>query len=236
MNSPLHPMPSRPSIPTRPSLLARLSVGDDVDAWKEFYWTYGDLLRRFALKGGLTESEAEEVVQETAIGVARNLPGFRYDPAVCSFKTWMLNFAQWRVCDALRRRGSSGRAGNGRPADSPTPAPVAEDRTSATPLLERLADPHPVAFGAEWDTAWEEGVRQAALDRVRQVVHPKHFQIFDLFAVQGRPVREVALRLGVSVPQVYWVRRSVAARVGREMQRLARGELRFATPFRRQAR
>lgn len=80
MGSSPRPMPSRRSIPTRPSLLARLRSGDDVEAWEEFYRVYGDLLRRFALKGGLTESETEVVVQETAIGVARNLPGFRYDP------------------------------------------------------------------------------------------------------------------------------------------------------------
>lgn len=224
MISTFRPMPSRPSIPTRPSLLARLSTGDDVEAWMEFYRVYGDLLRRFALKGGLTESEAEEVVQETAIGIARNLPGFRYDPAVCSFKTWMLNFAHWRIHDALRRRGTSGRG------ESPVPTPVTEDVASATSLIERIADPHPPQFGAEWDAAWEQELREAALGRLRQVLNPKHFQIFDLFALQGRPVREVALRLGVSVPRVYFVRQQVAALLRREMNRLARGEVLFPIP------
>jgi hypothetical protein len=40
-------MPSRPSIPTRPSLLARLRSGDDVEGWEDLP-IYGDLLRRFA--------------------------------------------------------------------------------------------------------------------------------------------------------------------------------------------
>lgn len=126
-------MPSRPSIPTRPSLLARLRSGDDVEAWMEFFQVYGDLLRRFALKGGLTESEAEEVVQETAIGVARNLPGFRYDPAVCSFKTWMLNLAHWRITDAFRRRGPSARREAAGPAPMPAHDSIAGDARSATP-------------------------------------------------------------------------------------------------------
>ena len=219
-------MPSRPSIPTRPSLLARLRSGDDVEAWEEFYRVYGDLLRRFALKGGLTESEAEEVVQETAIGVARNLPGFRYDPAVCSFKTWMLNLAQWRITDALRRRGPSAGASAGGHPGAAASGPGAEDPTSATPLIQRVADPHPPDFGAEWDAAWEEGLRRAALDRLRQVVDPKHFQIFDLYAVRTRPAREVALRLGVSLPRVYLVKQRVSALLRKEMQRLARGESR----------
>ena len=198
MGSSPHPMPSRPSIPTRPSLLARLRTGDDVEAWEEFYRVYGDLLRRFALKGGLTESEAEEVVQETAIGVARNLPGFRYDPAVCSFKTWMLNLAQWRITDALRRRPPSGRGEAVAGSGSANRRRGRDELTSATPLIERVADSHSPEFGAEWDTAWEEGLRQAALDRLRQVVDPKHFQIFDLYALRGRPAREVALRRGMS--------------------------------------
>ena len=37
-------------------------------------------VRGFALKAGLTETEADEVVQETTIAVARHVPEFRYDP------------------------------------------------------------------------------------------------------------------------------------------------------------
>ena len=68
------------SIQTRPSLLDRLSTGDDAEGWKEFYRVYGKLVRDFAIKAGLLDTEADEVVQETAIAVARHLPEFRYDP------------------------------------------------------------------------------------------------------------------------------------------------------------
>ena len=71
------------SIQTRPSLLYRPKEGDDVESWQEFYRVYGKLARDFAIKAGLTDTEADEVVQETAIGVARHLPGFSYDPKVC---------------------------------------------------------------------------------------------------------------------------------------------------------
>jgi len=45
----------------------------------------------FALKGGLTAVEAQDVVQETMISVAKHMPTFEYDPAIGSFKTWLLN-------------------------------------------------------------------------------------------------------------------------------------------------
>ena len=104
------------------------------------------------------------------------------------------------------------------------------DPGSATPLVERIADPHLPQFGAEWDAAWEQELRQTALGRLRQVINPKHFQIFDLFALQGRPAREVAFRLGVSVPRVYFVRQRVSGLLGKEMNRLARGEILPSSP------
>ena len=61
-------------------------------------------MRDFAIQAGLTDSEADEVVQETAIAMARHLPEYRYDPKVCRFKTWLLNQASWRVKDRLKKR------------------------------------------------------------------------------------------------------------------------------------
>src|SRR6266542_34920 len=96
--------PHGTSLETRPSLLQRLQAGDDPQSWEEFYRTYGGLIRFFAEKAGLTADEAEEVVQETAICVARRLPDFTYDPKVCRFKTWLLNLVRWRIQDQLRKR------------------------------------------------------------------------------------------------------------------------------------
>src|SRR5215471_17185777 len=93
-----------PQLQTRSSLLNRLKSGDDPQSWQEFYDTYGGLIRFFAGKAGLTVDEAEEVVQETAIGVARRLPEFTYDPKVCRFKTWLLNLTRWRIQNQLRKR------------------------------------------------------------------------------------------------------------------------------------
>ena len=71
------------STQTRPSLLNRLKTGDDAESWQEFYRVYGKLVRDFAIQAGLTDTEADEVEQETAIAVARHFPEFRYDPKWC---------------------------------------------------------------------------------------------------------------------------------------------------------
>src|SRR5438067_1481965 len=92
------------SLETRPSLLQRLKAGDDAQSWQDFYRIYSGLIRFFAQKAGLTADEAEEVIQETAIGVAQGLPEFVYDPKVCQFKTWLLNLTRWRIQNQLRKR------------------------------------------------------------------------------------------------------------------------------------
>ena len=92
------------SIQTRPSLLNRLKTGDAAESWQEFYRVFGKLVRDFALQAGLNDTEAGEVVQDTAIALARHLPTFRYDPKVCRFKTWLLNQASWRIKDQFRAR------------------------------------------------------------------------------------------------------------------------------------
>jgi len=94
-------MPADRSLPTRASLLERLKdLGDDA-SWNEFYQTYRELIYSVARKAGLNESEAEEVVQDTVISVAKKMPDFRYDPAEDSFKGWLLTVTRWRILDQL---------------------------------------------------------------------------------------------------------------------------------------
>ena len=50
------------SIPTRQSLLARLKDVGDQESWRDFFDTYWRLVHATALKAGLTETEAQEVV------------------------------------------------------------------------------------------------------------------------------------------------------------------------------
>lgn len=91
------------SISMRGTLLLRLRQWDDHASWREFFDTYWLLIHRFAVRAGLSEEQAREVVHDTVIAVARNMPEFRYDPKTCAFKTWLLNMAKWRILDQKRK-------------------------------------------------------------------------------------------------------------------------------------
>jgi len=201
-------LPHGSSLETRLSLLKRLQSGDDPQSWQEFYRVYGGLIRFFATKAGLTPDEAEEVVQETAIGAARRLPELVYDPKVCRFKTWLLNLTRWRIIDQIRRRPPHGGA---------TPFPADPARTST---IERLADPAGLALDTVWDQEWEHHLLAAAIQRVKRKVNPEHYQIFHLCAFKDWPVKKVAHELGVSAGQVYLVKHRIAALLKREVKTL----------------
>ena len=91
-------------LPTRHSLLSRLKDWQDHASWQDFFDTYWKLIYSVARKAGLTDAEAQDVVQETVVLVARQLPGVRYDRRLGPFKKWLLNLTYWRVCEQLGRR------------------------------------------------------------------------------------------------------------------------------------
>src|SRR5438045_9765149 len=99
-------MPEVPDefIPTRKSLLTRLKRWDDHDSWRDFFNTYWKLIYGVAIKAGLSHGEAEEVVQETVLAVARSIAAFKYNPAVCAFKSWLLQVTRSKIANQYARR------------------------------------------------------------------------------------------------------------------------------------
>src|ERR1051325_187335 len=92
-------------IRTRASLIDRLKNWEDHKSWREFFDTYWKLIYGVARHAGLTDAEAQDVVQETMLHVAKKMPKFNYDPAIGSFKAWLLNKVRWASIQQLRKRG-----------------------------------------------------------------------------------------------------------------------------------
>ena len=78
--------PPEELIPTRRSLLKRLKNWEDQTSWKDFFDTYWKLIYAVAIKAGLSGVEAQDIVQETVVAVARQMRADRYDRTKSS---WM---------------------------------------------------------------------------------------------------------------------------------------------------
>ncbi len=196
---------------TRNSLISRLKNLDDQESWRDFFNSYWRLIYQVALKAGLSATEAEEVVQETIITIAKNIQSFQKGRAKGSFKGWLLKTTRWRIADQFRKRRSADAVLQARSAD--------KDRTAT---VERIADP--AGLEAIWEIEWETNLMQAAMDKARREVEPGVYQLFDLHAVQNWPAPKVAEKLDVTIHQVYHAKYKVSELIRREVERLKSAE------------
>ena len=201
-------MKSGSLLATRRSLVDRLENWDDRKRWQEFFDTYWKLIYSAAKKSGLTEVEAEEVVQETVITVAKNVGKLRYDPAIGSFKGWLLNITRWRIVDQFRKRLP----------DQQRHRPPDDDRATAT--MDRFPDSSATTLNQVWEREWKENLFAAAITRLKKKVDPKQFQIFDCYVQKEWPAQKVSEHLRVSVGQVYLARHRISALLKKEIKAL----------------
>jgi len=195
------PDESREFIPTRSTLLSRLKDWDDHESWKDFFETYWKLIYATGIKSGLSDAEAQDVVQDTVVSVARKMQEFKYDPALGSFKGWLLQLTRWRILNQLKKR---------------MPHNAIEenhDDEAKTSTLDRLPDPASLDLTAYWNEEWQKNLIDAAIERVKKQVSPKQYEIFYLHAVKKFSAAEVAKTLNVTRAQVYLAKLRVSAQV-----------------------
>jgi RNA polymerase sigma-70 factor (ECF subfamily) len=202
--------------PTRQSLLERLRDLNDAASWQDFFDTYWKLIYGSAIKSGLSDDEAEEVVQETVIGVARKMENFRYEPETCSFKGWLMHIARRRIIDRLRKRQS------GRRSFVPLPTDPGTTATEETVQIPDAAAEQ--AFAGLWDEEWQKNLADAAMERVKRKVSARQYQIFYLFSVKNMAATDIANLLGISRAKVYVVRHRVGRLVKREIEVLEKAD------------
>lgn len=199
------------TIQTSASLLARLSDPEDRTSWQKFYDTYASLLHRVALRAGLGEAAAQDVVQETLIDVAQQIRDFRYDRARGSFKGWLLTILRRRIADQARRRvyHRDGEA-------------IAREERLGTALAENLTEPD-AAVETLWNEEWHRHAFDLALQRVRAASQPLHFQVFQLAVLKELSAAEVSERLGVGTVKIYWIKNRLTARLKKALADIEEG-------------
>ena len=192
-------------IPTRRSLLVRLKDWNDHESWRVFFDTYWKLIYGWALRSGLSNAEAQDVVQETIISVLKSMPSFKYDEVHGSFKSWLLRLTTWKITDQVRRRQL-----------------LIEDQVlpAASGGAEALGASVDPAIEQTWNEEWERNLVEAALERVKRKVDPKQYQAYDLCVFQKWPVSKVARSLDMNIGNVYLIKHRVGGQLKREIAHL----------------
>lgn len=191
-----------PAPETRLSLLVRIRSADDCEAWLEFVDLYTPVIFRTARCLGLQPADADDVVQQVLISVARSLQQRPHDPQRAKFRTWLGRVTRNATINALTRakpdRGSGDSAQLRRLAMFPA-AEVAEA------ILVR-------------ETEREIFFRAAA--EVQREFASDTWQAFWLTAIEGREIEQVASELEKLVGSVYASRSRVMRRLRQVVQSL----------------
>ncbi len=143
------------------------------------------------------------VVQETLVTVAKKMKTFKYDPALGSFKGWLLHTTRWRIEDARGRRLRAERFSEHSSADG----------TPRTSTVDRIPD----HAGLDLDTLWEDEWQKTAINRVKTKVSPQQYQIFDLVTEKKWSVIKIAEFFHINVGQVYLAKHRVARILKKEI-------------------
>jgi RNA polymerase sigma factor (sigma-70 family) len=204
-------MTSRPDeiIPTRASLLSRLRNWDDQQSWQRFFELYWKLIYSVARKAGLSDPEAQDVVQETIISVARHMPSFRYDPELGSFKAWLMQLTRWRIMDELRKKQYES-GGKRRP----------REQTLGSAVIEMHAGTSDGQLEALWNEEWNQHMLETAISKVKKQVSAAQFQMFHLHVVKQMPAKDVAKRLKAKLAEVYFAKYKVGRLVQKQIKLL----------------
>ena len=171
--------------------------------------TYWRLIYSVARRAGLTQAEAQEVLQETLITVAKKSGELRYNPALGSFKGWLLHTTRWRIADQFRKR---------KPQEIQAPKRDGESRRTAT--IERIPDSAGDNLEEEWDEEWHKNILAAALSRLKKKIDSKQYQIFDCYVLKEWSAQKVASELRVSTAQVYLVKHRLKGMLKKELKEI----------------
>ena len=168
-----------------------------------------------ARQAGLSDGEAQDVVQETMLNLAKQMPTFQYDPAQGQFKTWLLNLTRWRIIDQLRKRSKVS-------ARQATQFTERREGHTGAKTFDQIVDPSSNALDAVWEAEWQDTLFQAALACVKRRIEPQNYQLFDFYVNKQWPAAKVASTFNVAVAQVHLTKHRVVELLRQEVARLER--------------
>jgi RNA polymerase sigma-70 factor (ECF subfamily) len=185
-----------PGMPTRTTILESLHDPGNDQAWSTLVGRYRPQLLRFAARLGLPPADAEDAAQIILMEFVNAFRVGAYDRSRGRLGQWIFGIARKQIANCKRRS----------PREH---TPHRDARTTA--FFDRFPDES--IAGSAFRAKQDADLIQRCLDIVRDEVSPQTMDAFHLFAVLGRPARDVAADLGMTENAVFGAKRRVLQRV-----------------------
>lgn len=187
---------------TTTALLDGLFNADDGVVWQVFDERYRPIMVGVGRRLGLTDSEAEDVAQETLLQFLRDYRANRYDRDKGRLRGWIAGIARHRVIDYQRKRGRR-----------------KESAGEVSALLEIPDDSEIVEL---WDQELERAILRQSVEELRRTTRTseKSIRAFEMILFEQKTVEAVADELGMKSHDVYVARSRVTAKLREIAERL----------------
>ena len=185
---------------TSVSLLERLAGTPTDEDWRLLLNLYQPLLRAWMARGGVPQSDADDLSQEVLLVVFREVGGFERR-GVGAFRAWLRTILVHRMRDYFRGRKQQ---------------PAASGGSDFQQALDELESPGS-ALSRLWDREHDEHVAASLLRRVQGDFAPITWDLFRRHVLDAEPAAKVAEELGVALNSVIQAKSRVFKRLRQEL-------------------
>ena len=186
---------------TTTQVLEELQSSNDAPAWQRFCGHFHTVVVNFARHMGLSIPDAEDAAQETMLAFVKAFRDGKYNRDKGHLSDWLFGIAKHVILNLRKRQ----------PLEK-----LVADKTTGTSYWNLVEDPDAGKFS--WDTQWRHMTLMACLEQVRKELDPAVFEAFRLYALEDKPVEEVAVQLTMSHNAVYIAKSRVLSRL-RQLER-----------------
>ena len=182
---------------TRVTLLLRLKRAGEENDWEDFYHQYARFIMSVALRSGLSQRDAEDILQETMMEMMRVMARFDYDPAKGTFRGFLRKIVTRKAARYRARQ----------------PNHVSLDLlvSKGDALLMELIDEEGLSeLFKGIDAVWKAAVLEEAAHRLvaDHGVHEENVAVMDAL-LKGSTVEEIAAQTGKTANAIYQVKHRV---------------------------
>lgn len=182
------------------SLLGRACQPDREAAWQQMVDIYSSLLTSWLRRFEVDVADADDLIQEVMLAVARELPRFEHSGQVGSFRSWIRTILVHRVRDYWRSRKYR---------------PVSPGGSSWAGRLELLVD-ESSDVSREWNLEHDRHVMSRLLEHVKPRFQARTWEAFHRQVIGGQRADAVSAELGLPLNSVYVARSRVLSVLRRE--------------------
>lgn len=189
---------------TSVSLLRRLQRTDDSKNWNRLVELYAPLLRVWLRKYDVQASDADDLVQEVLMAVAKDLKSFDHSGRPGAFRSWLRSILVHRLRNFWRAQGRR---------------PQARGDSDIERRLERLEDPAS-ELSQIWNRQHDRHVVRQLIAATQSNFEPTTWEAFRRVALEGARPDAVAEELGISLNAVFIAKYRVLKRLREEAEGL----------------